>query len=470
MTKKVKRQTTYEKAMEDSIKPWLAYPGNKRQLVPILMDYIPSKASRFVDLFGGTGITGIEAYRHGKCESVIYNDLEYDMTLLLEWMYITPINDIIDAYDAVKERWFGDTDTIMLFEEDSKEYKKRTGDTRGGAHTQIWRALVDHYNTNRIILWDRPEDVDLMKILAAVEDKDIRQQLTEFVNGIPRQVPPNKQWRTEADEQKRVAGEAQEHQKRIHAEYREARAREHTTSDGTNVFAARGDFFLPAELLFIMMNTYMGQQKWGDLGRERTDRTPRAGTPRNKAQGHIKDPVSIIPFVAALKEAPIEFYSHSFTEGWIEKAHERPRTRVAEERWRRMLSNLDKTDIVFIDPPYHGSAASYNNTYTQKLEIYLFAFCQLLTERGVPWILTDNLYYENDIFKGWIADYYAYKLRPGALNLYAGKRNASDGEVIVSNFKPPTTRSILKEMLIEVPGGKTKRGLIKWSRKGERTI
>lgn len=470
--KKAPKTTAYQKAMQNAIPQWLAYAGNKRQLVPILMDYMPSKAGRFVDLFGGTGITSVSAYAAGKCDEVIYNDLEYDMVLLLEWMYTTPIADIIDAYNDAKDRWFGDIDEIVLFEQDYKEYKAAFKKEHGlpgnaslrgvegyepGPHIALWWALLDDYNRNRIILWDRPEDADIRRIVEAVDDKDIRRQLSEFLNGIP---SPHE--KTPSEELSRPAREMREHLRRVHADNREKKAREHAIVDGTDIFAARGDFFKPGELLLIMMNTYMGTQKWGHLGRSKEDATPRVGK--------LKSVEEVVPFVRAMKEAPMRFFSHSFTEGWIEKEHLRERTRVAQERWREMLGSLDSRDVVFIDPPYHGSAASYNNVYTQQLEIYLFAFCQLLTERGIPWIFTDNLYYENDIFKTWIKDYYAYKLRPSALKLYVGKQEASDSEVIVSNFKPAATRSVFKEMLVEVPNGNSKRGLIKWGANGVREV
>lgn len=481
--KKVVQRSKYEKAMDDAIPQWLPYPGNKRQLVPILMDMMPSKVGKFVDLFGGTGITGVEAYKYGKCDQVIYNDLEYDMVLLLEWLYVTPITDIIDAYNAVWERWFGDIEYIELFEEDKKKYKKRTGDERGGAHVQLWRALVEHYNDNRIIMWDRPEDAELTRIINAVEDKEVRQQLSEFANGIQAEDievmgwNPNKPQPTD-EEAHRGWLEFLEQNPKIKENWdeerakdiRETKARQHKQHPDIDIFAARGDFFNPGELLFIMLNTFRGQQKWADLGRGRADRTPRSVGKGNRAAGKIKSVDTIIPFVEELKRTPISFYSHSFTEGWIEKAHERPRTRVAEERWRRMLGSLTSRDIVFIDPPYHGSEASYNKVYNQKLEIYLLALCQLLDERGIPWMFTDNLYYENDVFKEWVKNYYTYRLKPGALKLYSGKKGkeANNWEVIVTNFKPSATRAIPKAMLAGVKGY-SKRNLIKWKANGERT-
>jgi len=219
-----------------------------------------------------------------------------------------------------------------------------------------------------------------------------------------------------------------------------------------------------------LMNSRRGNKGCVPPGRGRADRTPRSVGKGNRAAGKIKSVDTIIPFVEELKRTPISFYSHSFTEGWIEKAHERPRTRVAEERWRRMLGSLTSRDIVFIDPPYHGSEASYNKVYNQKLEIYLLALCQLLDERGIPWMFTDNLYYENDVFKEWVKNYYTYRLKPGALKLYSSKKGkeANNWEVIVTNFKPSATRAIPKAMLAGVKGY-SKRNLIKWKANGERT-
>lgn len=469
---KAPKLTPYQKAMQNAIPQWLPYAGNKRQLVPILMDYMPSKVDRFVDLFGGTGITGVSAFANGKCDEVIYNDLEYDMVLLLEWMYVTPIDEIVATYNETKERWFGDLDELLLFENDSKEYKKAFKEEHGlkgneslrgypgyepGPHVALWWALLDDYNNNRIILWDREDDANIRKIVNAVDDKEIRRQLNEFLNGVP--VDDVKPARNIKLNEEVVPIWKRYETKRL-ANLREHKARSHEVGEEVNIFAARGDFFKPGDLLFIMLNTFMGLQKWGDLGRTKEDATPKIGK--------LKTVDEIIPFVEAMKKTPMQFFSHSFTEGWIRKSHLRERTIVSQKLWRNMLESLTSRDIVFIDPPYHGSKASYNKVYNQKLEIYLFAFCQLLTERGIPWILTNNLYYENDIFKTWIKDYYAYKLKPSALKLYSGKQDASNGEVIVSNFKPAATRAIFKEMLTEVPNGNSKRGLITWKANGTR--
>lgn len=476
--KKVVRRTKYEKAMDDAIPQWLPYEGNKRQLVPVIMEMMPSKVNRFVDLFGGTGITGVEAYKYGKCQEVIYNDLEYDMVLLLEWMYVTPITDIIDAYNAAWERWFGDIEYIELFEEDTGEYKERTGDKRGGAHVQLWRALVEHYNNNRIILWDRPEDAELTRIINAVEDKEIRRQLSEYATlleparNMDKFMLDQEKAKSMTEEEKALffRDQRQVAMARSRARWAETQARNHALGDDADIFAARGDFFLPGELLFIMLNTYRGKHKWAELGRGRADSAPRSVGVGNRALGKIKTVDHIVPFLEALKRTPMSFYSHSFTEGWIEKAHERPRTRVAEERWRRMLTSLTSNDMVFIDPPYHGSNAPYNKMYDQKLEIYLFALCQLLDERNIPWMLTDNLFFENDIFKGWIENYYTYKIKPGQLKIYKDpkKKEANNMEVIVTNFKPSATRAIPKTMFEQITG-KGLEKMLTWTASGERS-
>lgn len=489
---KAPRKTKYEKEAEKTLSPWIAYAGNKRQLVPIIADYMPGPVRWFVDLFGGTGITGIEMYKRGMCKQVIYNDLEYDMVLLLEWMYVTPIAEIKRQYNAARERWFGYLDYIQAFPTDDKDYKKAFKEEHGlkknqsifscpdyqpGPHVIMWRALVDHYNKNRLILWDRPEDIDIRKILETVEDPDIREQLNWFVNGVPAEsvrpmgMDPKKAEGMTEEEIHQAWLNSMENDPRLQEIYsperlatiRERLARDHIYIDGgIDVFAARGDFFIPAELMLIMLHSFNGIQHWGRLGRSMLNYTPRLSNSNNKAAGKLKDIDDLVPFIEQLKKTPMRFFSHSFTEGWIKKKHERERTKLAQKKWDVMLGSLGPDDLVFIDPPYHGSKAAYNNVYNQQLEIYLFSLCQLLTERGVPWILTDNLKYENDIFKGWINDYYAYQLKPGALKLYSGNKEASDGEVLVSNYKPSTGRVILKTMLDMVPAqkGARRRGLL----------
>lgn len=461
------RYPAYKKAAESSIPLWNTYAGNKSQLVPIIAEALPSKVDRFVDLFGGTGITGVEMNARGKCEEVVYNDLEYDMVLLLEWMYVTPIDEIVRVYEQALDRWFCGIDKLQMFEEDTKEYRERTRDKSGGAHYQMWHAMQDYYNNNRIMLWDRKEDADIRKILTTIEDPEIRRQLSEFLTGkearkiVDGHDPVSMIYR----EIKHLRSLNEDVNKKwfdsipvaFDAEITETQARAHKADESVDIFAARGDYFLPGELLVIMLHSFRGVQKWQDLGRHigNTPELTKEGKP-------FKTPDRFLPFVKALKAADVSFYSNSFTEGWIEKEHTRKRSRVGVRRWRHMLASLTPFDVVFIDPPYHGSAASYNHVYTQQSDVYLFAFCQLLTERGIPWIMTNNVHWENELFCEWIQDYYTYTLKPDTLILYAGKKEANEQEIIVTNFKLPMTRKILKEMLVEWNG----RGKIR-NNKGE---
>lgn len=463
MAKKFKEYKPYTKeymrVKDKVIASPLSYSGNKRLLVPILMKYLPSKVHRFVDMFGGTGLTGANAYKFNMCDEVIYNDLEYDLVLFLEWLHVTPIDEIVEGYKQVQERWFGNAEGIL---KDKKgKYREKERDA--------WKLLVDDYNDNRLFLWDNPEDVDEKKILKSVPDKMIRAQLEQYlqyqnsdltdVKKRGKDKEKNKAWR-----QRRNAEMAMDHNL--------------GRTWGTaylDIFASHGDFFKAPELMFLFMNALHGFE-FRDNGRIFGERTPRSGK--------FKPIDKILPFIEEWKRTPVTFFSHSFEDGWIEIDTARPRQVASLARWRRMLGSLTPNDVVFLDPPYHGSNAKYNKNYKQTSDIYLMAFCQLLTQRGIPWVLTNNLYWENDIFKEWITNYYAFKLKPDALKIYTDPSKEFDkapvkvqqadidlknsSEVIVSNFEP-SNRKILTDYLELMPIEGNRPGMITWMPGGKRT-
>lgn len=60
------------KIREDILRPFPRM-GNKARVMPILLDAMP-KHNTIYDLFGGTGLVGLNAWTHGKCKHIVYNE------------------------------------------------------------------------------------------------------------------------------------------------------------------------------------------------------------------------------------------------------------------------------------------------------------------------------------------------------------------------------------------------------------
>lgn len=57
---------------EDILRPFPRM-GNKARVMPVLLDSMPEHDTIY-DLFGGTGLVGLNAWTHGKCKHIVYNE------------------------------------------------------------------------------------------------------------------------------------------------------------------------------------------------------------------------------------------------------------------------------------------------------------------------------------------------------------------------------------------------------------
>lgn len=102
------------------------------------------------------------------------------------------------------------------------------------------------------------------------------------------------------------------------------------------------------------------------------------------------------------------------------------------------IDKLNETSFCYIDPPYLGSTATYNEQggWTEDNEKELLLLLDKLTEQGVPWALSNNLKYENLLLEDFIKKYKVHYL--GSVNYkncsYQKKDKEADIEVLITNY------------------------------------
>jgi site-specific DNA-adenine methylase len=385
------------------ISNWLGYSGNKSKQIETLMALIPKKTETFVDLFGGTGIVGCNAYHFNRCKKVVYNDLEYDLMLTLRQLHDFSGEEI----RSISERFY----RRMNGSQPNKE-----GLIPDQEFKETYLRIRDDYNRERAIAWDSDRaQQDLAEYLKRAKKVKNNQVTLDYYGG--------------------------DFDVRIPA------------SKIKNEFNYGVDIQNPFEFLFLAKHSFLQTPHLKDNGRKFKE-TPRLGGGKNGAVNIRRGEEAVIEFFNAWHKTPVEFFSVSFTEGWLSTAqHERPREAHMRERWARLLESLTPRDFVFIDPPYHGSNAGYNAKWKLSMEIYLMAFCQQLDARKIPFLITNNLGWNRTLFIEWtrLPHMHTYMWsEEAALKLYSGKDDKSKNEVYVSNKCFPAAKYALPDGLIEV--------------------
>lgn len=329
------------KATLTPVPQWLGYQGNKNRLIEILMPMVPDGTRRFVDLFGGTGIVGINAHHHGKCDEVVYNELNPDMVRILRWMSTRDLQQALAELEEVRSKWFPEGQRLdMSFKEPYKELER-------------------YYN--------------------ATEDKDSIAAVLFLLVTNSRFLTPS---------------------------YK---------ADGT---------------LNLTPKIYSAT----DTRKPTFLTTTTPGT---------------IDFMKAVRAASPTLHNCDFSAA-LGKEPCRDTPQHIIDGFTAMIDSLDEHDLVFVDAPYLGSDAQYNklrgqswkSAQGQMLDIYLFALCQMLDERGIPFIFTNNIEYNTQVFREWCKLWNVYRLESGRSmdgknhELYQGKAQQSSGEVILTNFRP----------------------------------
>lgn len=101
------------------------------------------------------------------------------------------------------------------------------------------------------------------------------------------------------------------------------------------------------------------------------------------------------------------------------------------------LDKLIETDLIYADPPYFSSVASYNeqNGWTEVDEKNLLTLLDEADKRGVHFALSNNLKYDNAILKEWLQKYNVHYLHGNYSNCNYHKIDRSqDREVLVTNY------------------------------------
>lgn len=105
------------------------------------------------------------------------------------------------------------------------------------------------------------------------------------------------------------------------------------------------------------------------------------------------------------------------------------------------VEKLTSKDFVYLDPPYLGSLATYNEQkgWSETEETTLLKLCDELTEHKVKFALSNNLKYENNILRNWLEDnkekYTVHYLGSQYTNCnYHKKDKSQDIEVLITNY------------------------------------
>jgi adenine-specific DNA-methyltransferase len=76
----------------------ITYLGNKRKLIPLIVQAIQPQNKICLDLFSGSGVVS-RAFKDNKCKKIIANDLELYSKIINE-CYLTNIDDFpVEEYE-----------------------------------------------------------------------------------------------------------------------------------------------------------------------------------------------------------------------------------------------------------------------------------------------------------------------------------------------------------------------------------
>lgn len=98
---------------------------------------------------------------------------------------------------------------------------------------------------------------------------------------------------------------------------------------------------------------------------------------------------------------------------------------------------LSKDDLVYCDPPYYNSVATYNENggWTEEDEKDLLNMLTVLDYNGIKFALSNNLKYENPILDEWKNGYNIHYLNGDYSNCNYQKIDKSkDIEVLITNY------------------------------------
>lgn len=101
------------------------------------------------------------------------------------------------------------------------------------------------------------------------------------------------------------------------------------------------------------------------------------------------------------------------------------------------LSDFNSDDLVYCDPPYFNSVASYNENggWTEQHEQSLHNILDNLNERGINFAFSNNFKYNNPLLREWSNKYKVHYLGSHYANCnYHKKDKTEDLEVLITNY------------------------------------
>lgn len=114
---------------------------------------------------------------------------------------------------------------------------------------------------------------------------------------------------------------------------------------------------------------------------------------------------------------------------------------ISKDFRRISISDIDDGSLVYCDPPYLITTASYNESggWTEREEYDLLAFLDKINERGVRFALSNVLHHKgrtNDILLKWARNYSVHNLSFSYANSsYHGKNTTEETqEVLITNY------------------------------------
>lgn len=100
------------------------YQGSKRNLAPVIAQYFPENMNRFIEPFSGTAAMSIYTATHSLCDSFIINDINGQITNLLDACIEKP-DSLADDYQEI---WTGqfdeDVDTVVYYNSKREELNR----------------------------------------------------------------------------------------------------------------------------------------------------------------------------------------------------------------------------------------------------------------------------------------------------------------------------------------------------------
>lgn len=102
------------------------------------------------------------------------------------------------------------------------------------------------------------------------------------------------------------------------------------------------------------------------------------------------------------------------------------------------FSSLNDKDLVYCDPPYFNSVATYNenNSWTEIQEKELLNCLDILNKKNIKFALSNNLKYNNPILYEWKNKYNIHYINYNYSNCNYHKKdkNNNDVEVLITNY------------------------------------